>query len=590
MKMKLIYMMLCVSSVLGLSACSVDTIDLKAPQETVDEPGTGNETDTGNDIPPSDIRVELDLTNSQNTLGEMRDMWLVANRISPTTGGNVRPGLKINTVRMIGGIKKNENGVNVPDLEFDTAFYDETLGDYVYDFSPLIDRINKIRNRGTDIHQIVLDQPPWAFQRGYTFIPEGQKDNVNFRENERISIYGNSLPPYDKAEYAEYIEALMTKLIDEYGKDEVKTWRFRVGSEIETPDHWFGTEADFVEHFANTEGAVRKVLPEAIFGVHTRPPSFIYKSGTVTNYKSEVIKSFANAIIEYADQNNIRIDFWGISDYPIITSEKTRHPKDKYEELFAQLVEHPKWKDYTVLDLEEFSIISKIGSGYLITSDTAQADTLLIAMTDELHKKGIDQIFQWGQRKAEHEDFRTKALADMASKVRYPANLISTGNANPDDIGVIVATNSPQTELDILLYNYNPADLEAESSPEILTSIKMEVPVGSVFSYRKRLLSKENKKFQVFMEEPGADDYLIKNKGSGFNKYGNGSGGVTSNVLTAEGQLAFEQYVFTNTSEWTDWQQIVTVSAGNGEAGSVMHIESKLPLFSYEKIEVKKLN
>lgn len=82
-------------------------------------------------------------------------------------------------------------------------------------------RLDKIVNSDTSVQQFVLDQPDWAFQQSYTFIPAGTKDGKNFRENERQSIYGNSLPPCDKEAYADFISELMRRLIDRNGRNKV---------------------------------------------------------------------------------------------------------------------------------------------------------------------------------------------------------------------------------------------------------------------------------------------------------------------------------------------------------------------------------
>jgi hypothetical protein len=527
------------------------------------------------------VTVKVDTTAADSAVGPVKDLWQTANRISPRTGVAVRPGLNVNTVRMIGGVlKRDEEGNQVPDLDYDVAHYDEELQDYVYNFAPLNARIDAIIAGGTPIHQIVLDQPPWAFQRGYTFIPEGERDGVNFRENERISIYGNSLPPSDEAEYAEFIQALMQNLLDTYGKEVIKDWRFRIGSEIETPDHWFGTEQDFVEHFGSVAKAVRAVFPEAIVGVHTRPPGFVFRGGRVLNYKGEVIKSFANAIIEYAHDNQIKIDFWGASDYPIITSANTRIATDKYRLLFEPLVTHPKWQADTKIDIQEFSIISKIGGGFLIDSDTAQADTLAIAMTDELYKYDVEQIFQWGQRQPDHELWRTRAIRDMVGKVRYSADISGDLAEDVEDIGSIVAQDADDRSIDILTYNYDPARLEAQSTKPIRTEVMTDVPVGSTYFYRTRLASRDNKKFQIFMDQPGADDYLGSVRG--FNRYGN-----ANTVLTDEGKAAFAAFEFNNPSVFGPWESAVTVARPDGEAGSMIALESELPLFAFEKTEIE---
>lgn len=542
--------------------------------------GTRGSIEQANIIKPADIEVSADVTNEADQQGEIRDLWQVANRIAPRNGVAVRPGLKVNTVRMLGGILTKGKGKKVPDLAYDLVSYDEAKGDYIYDFKPLINRINKILKGGTPIYQIVVDQPAWAFQRGYAFIPNDQQDGIHFREKERVSIYGNSLPPYDKAEYVEFMQACIRTLIEVYGVETVKSWRFRIGSEIETPEHWYGTEKEFVEYFANTATAIRSVLPEAIVGLHTREPHFVYRNGTIKNYKGEVIKAFAYAVLEHAFENQIRIDFWGISDYPIITTEHTRDPKVKFEELFLPLTSHPKWQAGTVIDIEEFSIVSAISGRFLIPSDTAQADTLKVAMTNELMQHGISQIFQWGQREPEHEEWTTKSYKTMAGKTRIANQKVSLTDKNIDDVEAIIAVESASQNIDVLVYNYNPNDIEATDIKEIRTNITTPTPAGTVFYYRTRVQSKDNYKFQSFMAQPGAEQYLGKEKV--FNRYGN-----SGQVFNDEGKAAYKAYAFNNPSKWSEWKQARTHSLINNASGSAVKVNIQLPLFSFGKIEIK---
>ncbi|MGB3149106.1 MAG: hypothetical protein WBB27_00470, partial [Maribacter sp.] len=307
------------------------------------------------------VKLSTDFTNESKMKLPIHDVWNVSNRISPIYGSNVRPGLEMNAIRMIGGIlKPGIGGLTIPEmnLDYDPVLYDSINNTYVYRWEPLIDRFDKILRSQTDIFQVVLDQPPWAFQHGYTFIPEGTRDNVHFREDERISIYGNSLPPANKQAYSDFIKALITKLVDTYGEEKVLSWRFRVGSEIETPDHWFGTKQDFIEHFANTEQAVRSVLPNAKIGVHNRNPGFLYKDGTVLNYKGEPYASFIEGLIDYCYDNSIKCDFWGLSDYIVTPSSVLRNMKDKFSVNFQPLISNPKWNPATTIDIMEYNTVT----------------------------------------------------------------------------------------------------------------------------------------------------------------------------------------------------------------------------------------
>ena len=70
---------------------------------------------------------------------------------------------------------------------FDICTYDEGNQQYVYHFDRLVNRINRITEGGTEIYQLVFDQRPWAFQRGYTFIPEGERDGIHLIDPPRVT-------------------------------------------------------------------------------------------------------------------------------------------------------------------------------------------------------------------------------------------------------------------------------------------------------------------------------------------------------------------------------------------------------------------
>ena len=525
------------------------------------------------------VEILVDFTEPEDARETLFDMWTVANRISPKKGAKVRVGMTVNTVRMLGGIvqrAKTLEKTNRPDLAFDICTYDDEKQQYVYHFERLISRIHRIHKDGTKIYQIVLDQPPWAFQRGYSFIPEGKSDGVHFRENERVSHYGNSLPPSDKAAYAKFIKAMIQRLVNVFGENVVKEWRFRVGSEIETPAHWYGTESDFIEHFANTVTAIRSVLPDATIGLHTRTPDFVYKKNSRVNYKGEQIKSFANGIIEYCYDNKIRYDFWGISDYPNITIKEERDPKTKYEKLFAPLVTHPKWLPGTAIDLEEFGVITSMSP--LVNSDTAQADTFRVALTDEFYSHGVKQIFQWEQRVGSQEAWPSKVFKGMVGKTRYETKITSDIVGDAEDVGAIVVKSVADKSIDAVLYRYDPADLEAGDTKNIKLTLATEFPVGTRVSIRKTLATRQQNKFNAFMNQPSSSSWLKKRS----SKYGN-----ATDCLNESGQAVWEKYETPPPREWTETEFMKTLPAPNGVTGSIVFIDTDLALFSFEKIEVK---
>lgn len=528
------------------------------------------------------VQMSTDFTDDANKKEPLHNIWSIANRISPKNGSNIRPGLKMNIVRMIGGIKKTVNGQNVKDLDFDTCLYDSINNVYVYRFERLTERLDKILNSQTEIHQIVLDQPSWAFQHGYTFIPTGTRDNVNFREDEQISIYGNSLPPADKQAYHDYIKALMTHLVATYGEEKVLSWRFRVGSEIETPDHWYGTKQDFIEHFENTERAVRAVLPNAVIGLHTRAPDFLYKNGTVLNYKGEPFASFAKDLIEYCADNNVRYDFWGVSDYVVLGSGTLRNMSIKYDHLFADLVNHPKWNANAIIDLMEYATVTTMngadGKGF-INAETTHAEIVELYFSNIYYKnkdKGLDLVYRWGNKTGTVDPPGIKVLNTMNGKDHYTTTISGTPQSSTNDIDAIFAKKENAAEYDVLLYNYNNSSLTYRDNENVNISFTTELAEGTTLYYRNMAYSKDNNKLQNFLKE-----------NAGFVKSGFNDRGSPDRILTEAGFTAYEAYENPKPHKYTEWKSIVTTPRNDGKSGSIISIDTEIPSFAFEKFEFR---
>lgn len=530
------------------------------------------------------VTLSTDFTNNADKKGVITDIWNVANRISPENGASVSHGLSVNTIRMVGGIKKKVNGKNVENLEYDPVTYDVKSDKYIYNWEPLKSRINAIQKDGVKIYQMVIDQVPWAFQHGYTFIPTGERDSIHFREDERITNYGNSLPPFDKVAYADFIKAMMTELVATYGKKEVLSWRFRIGSEIETPDHWKGTEQDFIEHYANTVKAVLSVLPDATVGLHTREPGFVYKKGTVLNYKGQPIKSFAQGLIEYCYNNKIKYDFWGVSEYILINGAKQRDVDKKYEELFAPLIDNPKWNKKAVLDIMEYSVIIGMsapdGGSYLnsVTSHTEVANLALSNLFYKHEDQSLEKIFRWGQRPGDAEDPSIETLRTMVGKRRFETEIKGKPNAKFNQLDAIFSEDDKGKNFDVLVYNYNANSLDYVKNEPLTISFITDLPVGEKLKYRSLSYGKPQNKFQNFLANEPESGWILP----GFDRKGS-----PTRILNEAGKIAWKNYDNPNPYRFSSWTNIATMPRTDGKKGSVVSINTQLPSFTFEKFEIR---
>ncbi|WP_282035756.1 GH39 family glycosyl hydrolase [Saccharicrinis aurantiacus] len=529
------------------------------------------------------IKLSADFTNERYKGEALHSIWSVGNRISPTAGSNLRSDLKINLVRMIGGIKYNNDGKPVKNLDYDPCLYDSINNTYVYRWEPFIARLNKIVNSQSEILQIVLDQPPWAFQHGYTFIPKGECDSIHFRENERISIYGNSLPPADKEAYHEFIKALMRKLVETYGEEKVLSWRFRVGSEIETPDHWFGTKEDFIAHYANTERAVRAILPNAKVGVHTRFSDFLYKKGGPKNYKGQPFASFSNDLIAFCHDNDVRYDFWGMSDYVIISNKGHRQMDHKFNECFGSLVNHPKWNKNASLDLMEYATITSMGAlgNSFVNCVSSHKEIVELAFSNQFYKhknQGAAYIYRWGNRRGSADPVGIKVLNTMLGMHHYEHQTTGDVSISGNSIDAIFAADETSKDYDVLVYNFNAKSLDYAASEKVEISLSVDVPAGTKMYLRSLHYGKEQNTFQNFLKDEPKSGWIKK----GFDRKG-----APSSVLNKAGLKAYKNYENPNPYQYGAWEEVYTKASTNGESGSVIQITTSLPSFAFTKFEFK---
>ena len=97
------------------------------------------------------------------------------------------------------------------------------------------------------------------------------------------------------------------------------------------------------------------------------------------NYKGEPFASFVEDLIEYCFDNNVKYDFWGISDYVVLGSSTLRNMSIKYDHLFTDLVNHPKWDANAIIDLMEYATVTTMngadGNGF-INAETSHAEVV----------------------------------------------------------------------------------------------------------------------------------------------------------------------------------------------------------------------
>jgi xylan 1,4-beta-xylosidase len=80
--------------------------------------------------------------------------------------------------------------------------------------------------------------------------------------SETIFYWGaNGAPPKDYGKWADFIAAYARFLVDRYGRDEIRTWRFEIWNEPNLNDFWRGDQAEYFRLYSVTTRALRAVEP-----------------------------------------------------------------------------------------------------------------------------------------------------------------------------------------------------------------------------------------------------------------------------------------------------------------------------------------
>jgi len=109
-------------------------------------------------------------------------------------------------------------------------------------------------------------------------------------------------------------------------------------------------------------------------------------------------------------------------------------------------------------------------------------------------------------------------------------------------------------------------------------SFTSELPEGTTLYYRSISYDKTNNKLQNFLEENSGLGYVM----SGFDDKGD-----PDRILTEAGLAAYEAYENPNPHQYSEWESIVTTARNDGEAGSVISIQTEVPSFAFEKFEFR---
>lgn len=399
----------------------------------------------------SQTTLSCDFVDSRNKLKTIQYNWKTSNTISPINGFTMisGPHERVNIVRPLGG--KFDRKTNTKLISEDTYKWDGTK--YYYDWEPLKKILDNVLKQ-TKVHQVVLDNPSWAFQRG-----------LNLSEKDEFDTYGNPWAPNDAVAWNTYIKAMLNELIKTYGREQVAQWRYCVGREIGTPGHWRSGEAAFFAHYKNTVQAIKEVLPEAIVGTH-----LLWASDK---------NSYGQNFIPWCKANGVKYDFLAISYYPKYTSAKAVNMDSVYKYDIAPLIELPDWDKNASFEIHEYALIEAMINHTAIRAPALHRNIFPLMMAKMIYEKNLGDVFVWSDAPIYTETLRLlKGLkghnyykSKKQGQAQQAGNLIDAIFSRADNLYEITA------------YNYNANPKADKQEPLILTA-KIPVPQGTAIKYR----------------------------------------------------------------------------------------------------------
>ena len=377
--------------------------------------------------------------NTGSIMGPMYSFWSTRPMVNQTrfNNANFRAAIEdikpyvtsYNLVRVLGGRTDNLN-----------TFYQgvDASGNIITDFSGLITSMNNFMLTGFK-PRIVLDNVPWDMS-----LPKV------------IDTFGNSKPPNDYTLWRQYINAFLQTLVDEFGMEEVKTWRFRVATEPNySPNHWRGTKEDYFKHYDITVDEVLNVIPDAIVG-----PGNLLTEGAAT-YTTELIDHCANGVNYATGATGTKMDFFSISYYEKIDQNTVKLPG--VAALYRTKLNSYSQFSNIPFDIQEFGMLrDENGIRGLSLSDATELGASWYAtIADMAYQYGITEIYDWGQEvEASSLPQGRKNVTSMLQMMEGGSRVEAMANIN-GYAGVIPVVKNEK--IYVLVYNHNPSRTSTSS-------------------------------------------------------------------------------------------------------------------------------
>lgn len=526
----------------------------------------------------AEVTLSCRIDSAADRQDPLYNFWSIRNEIPPypRVGRQQKPQANsMNCIRWLGGWAKD--GKMQP--EEDSCYWDENRQEYSYRLDKLIQRIDGVHRQGYRIHQLVLDNPPWCFQRGLKF--GNNKAAGEYPEKDRISTYGNSLPPGDSKAWHQFIQAVMRMLVKNYGIKQVQQWRFRIGTESDYhPHHWAGTKMDFFNHYQNTADAVLSVLPDAKLAAH------FLEAGGNGRYGVE--------FVTWCKQNKVKFDFIGISKYPTYNIPRHMDLERAYQKSFLPFVSARGWPSHARLEIPEHSLFTEPAPNIGIGVSTSHVSAFNVMFAKWVYEHSIGQVHSWGDKT---DAISYQAIGTMLGKNRFDSQRTGQPKVATNKIDAIFAATEDQDRIDVLVYNFSP---DPDYVDEETVNLSLTVPSRPGTRYAYRLLNcgqRNNAQWQFVQRHPEAGKRIneggwITNRVKPDSKNPTDKNGDFKRILEGPGKSLWKkERDAMEQASLPRWSQTAFTNTDRGSRRntSTLKLTLKLSSFSFQKVEFQKV-
>ena len=380
------------------------------------------------------------VVHTDQSVGQCYAFWTVSNFTSHHMFADPqqRPGIRAqrpkmrqaNCVRLLGGRRDGRNRWFLgqgPD------------GQLRCDFAPMVRYLQGILDGGWT-PRIVLDNVPTAMSGDI-----------------ELHTYGNTHPPKDPWAWHQYVEAAVRTMVRAFGRETVRRWRFRVGTEPDLfPGHWAGTKEDYLRHYDVTVDAVTRVIPDADIG----PGNILNPAVGGANVASgrprwglDIIDHAATGRNYATGKRGTRLRHFSCSWYGQVGK-----PIDSFEVAIRRMRErldrHPQFRGVPV-EVAEFGILrDERGRRLMGNEATEWGASWYAAIAERVYALGVAQVHEWAQTTAGIPHPRIHVITMLERMAGGERLAVDVGGEAYAKCGAIACRKGEA--LLVLLYNHRP--------------------------------------------------------------------------------------------------------------------------------------